>query len=109
MPNDLMPGEKSSALTWYMRVIAASYVVLPFVTVIFWGLLVFTEGNDESTEESDILLMRQLKIAGASIGLLGLACLLIGVAIFAIRWNNYRFKGKHFALFVVALLFFTIW
>jgi hypothetical protein len=28
-----------------MRSIAASYVVLPFITIILWGSLVFTEGD----------------------------------------------------------------
>ena len=46
MPLELI-GEKSSALTWYMRIIAGSYIVLPFVTIIVWGILVFTEGDQD--------------------------------------------------------------
>jgi hypothetical protein len=31
------------------------------------------------------------------------------VGLFSIRWNNYRFKGKHAAMFLVSVLLFTIW
>ena len=109
MPNDLLTGPKSSAITWYFRIISMAYIVLPFVTLIFWGALVYTEGASNADKTSSKEAVHEHKVGGASIIILGFSFLLAALAIFKIRWNNWRFKRTHAIVGLVSLILLTIW
>jgi len=113
MPMDLLAGRKSSGLTWYLRVITWSYIILPFVTIIFWGALVMTEGGDNygtnPRQSSPEAIAHDNTIGGASIIVLGISLMLFLMAVFKIRWNNWRFKQTHAWMLLSAYLLLTIW
>merc|ERR1740117_1555152 len=110
---DLLDGRKSSGLTWYMRVITWSYIILPFVTVLFWGTLVMTEGGDNSgtnpRNSSPDAIAHENTIGGASIIILGTALILFLMAVFKIRWNNWRFKTSHAWMLLSSYILLTVW
>jgi hypothetical protein len=114
MPNDLIPGNKSSAMTWYLRIITWSYIILPFVTIIFWGILVYTEADDKAskivvTKEDAETKIHKYHMAGGSIAVLGISLILMLLGIFKIRWNNWRFKGSHAIMLLSSVTLFIIW
>ena len=52
LPIDLLgTGYKSAGLVWYLRVVAWFYMALPFVTAVFWGLLVISEKQKDKPVE----------------------------------------------------------
>jgi len=113
----------------YLTTISYYYMFLPFVVVIYWGLLLIYDSwqdskdaataeavvcdTDDAICESDKLIMAKhvakQYIGGLSVLLIGLSTLLLILAVSKIRWNNWRFKSNHLTMLIISYILFTLW
>jgi len=105
--NDLwgMSSQRDSMIN-YLRVISWSYLVLPLVTVLYWGgLIIFDSAMDDKNTEAG----NENFLGGLSIILVGGAAITCTYTIMKVNWNNWRFKLAHMIWLSVSFSLFTLW
>lgn len=99
-------GVKSDALVNFFMVIGYSYIVMPALTLLLWGVFVIKDVSDKG----DAMDYTNFEfVGGISVFLLGIAVALFVTALTKISWNNYRLKLTHTVFFMVAYALFTAW
>lgn len=97
---------KPTGTVTYLSIIGYSYLLFPFVTLIFWGAVLI---KDASRYEQDLNKRNPVFLGAISVFLLGLAIFFMAVAFMKISWNNYRFKMSHAILCIISYLLLTAW
>ena len=97
---------KSSTVVTMLSIVGYSYLLFPFLTLFVWvGYLM----RDAEQEYGDLDYDNYIYVGAWSVLLIGISLFLIVIAMTKISWNNYRFKGVHMILILVAYISFTAW
>ena len=90
----------------FMSIIGYTYILLPAVTLLLWGISVLAQTSNKG---GDLDYKNYEFVGGISVFLLGVAVALFVTALSKISWNNYRLKLTHMVFFLVAYALFTSW
>ena len=97
---------KPAMVNAYYITVGYFYLVLPVITIIFWGVCLLMSGLKAGTVSSEDF---TALLPGISVLAVGLAIFLFLYSVIQVRYNNWRFKTVNLVTLIISYLLFFGW